>query len=56
MVTLSCPLDIYMRLETKVGKVVTMPVGLFATDGRVQPYFPKNGQGLTGAEEGHAPA
>jgi len=56
MVTLSCPLDIYMRLESKVGKVVVMPVGLFATDGRVQPYFPKNGQGLTGVEEGQATA
>lgn len=50
MVTISCPLDIFDRLTNHIGKTVTMPVGIFAVDGRIQPYFPKHGAGLAGTE------
>jgi hypothetical protein len=50
MVTISCPPDIFDRLSNHLGKTVTMPVGIFAVDGRIQPYFPKHGAGLSGAE------
>lgn len=51
MVTISCPPDVYERLSDHLGQVVTMPVGLFSVDGRIQPYFPKHGSGITASNE-----
>jgi len=47
LVTIGCPVDVFERLATYKGKVVTIPVGVFAVDGRIQPYFPKHASGLT---------
>lgn len=41
MVTLSFPHNAYLMLEKNVGKIVSMPIGLFVTEGRLQPFFPK---------------
>jgi len=41
MLTLNFPFEAYKVLETKVGNVVSMPIGLFVNDGRLQPFFPK---------------
>lgn len=41
MLTMGIPFDLFKVLESKLGKSVRLPVGLFATDGRVQPFFPK---------------
>lgn len=48
MLTLSCPADVYSQLEKRTGQIVTIPVGVFVADGRIQPYFPKQGAGITG--------
>lgn len=41
MVTLGFPRDAFLMLEKNIGNVVTMPIGLFVTEGRLQPFFPK---------------
>lgn len=41
MVTLKFPHDAYVLLEKNLGNTVSMPIGLFVSDGRLQPFFPK---------------
>lgn len=41
MVTMGIPLEAFKVLKEKIGQVVSIPVGLFVSNGRLQPYFPK---------------
>ena len=41
MVTLGFPHDAYRILEKNIGKAVSMPIGIFVNEGRLQPFFPK---------------
>lgn len=50
MVTISTPLEVFQLLQGKIGQVVRLPIGIFANEGRIQPFFPK-GQALTIATE-----
>lgn len=41
MVTMGIPFEAFNVLKGKVGQVVSIPIGLFVTNGRIQPFFPK---------------
>jgi hypothetical protein len=41
LVTMGIPFEAYNVLKDKSGQVVSIPVGLFVSDGRIQPFFPK---------------
>jgi hypothetical protein len=41
LVTLGIPFDAFKVLREKVGQSVTLPIGLFVANGRMQPFFPK---------------
>jgi hypothetical protein len=41
MVTMGIPYEAYNALKGKIGQVVRIPIGLFVTNGRIQPFFPK---------------
>lgn len=41
MVTMGIPFEAFNVLKAKVGQVVRIPIGLFVSNGRIQPFFPK---------------
>jgi len=41
MVTMGIPFEAFKVLSGKIGQVVTVPIGLFVSNGRIQPFFPK---------------
>jgi hypothetical protein len=41
MVTMGIPLEAFKVLQQKIGQIVRIPIGLFVTNGRIQPFFPK---------------
>lgn len=41
MVTMGIPFEAYNTLKGKIGQVVRIPIGLFVSNGRIQPFFPK---------------
>jgi len=48
MVTMGIPLEAFNVLKSKIGQVVNIPIGLFVTNGRIQPFFPKgHAKGIT---------
>jgi hypothetical protein len=48
MVTMGIPFEAFNVLKSKIGQVVSIPIGLFVTNGRIQPFFPKgHAKGIT---------
>jgi hypothetical protein len=41
MVTMGIPKEAFAKLEKLVGQVVSIPIGLFVANGRIQPFFAK---------------
>lgn len=41
MVTMGIPLEAFKVLKETIGQVVSIPIGLFVSNGRIQPFFPK---------------
>lgn len=41
MVTMGIPKEAFSKLEKLTGQVVSIPIGLFVTNGRIQPFFAK---------------
>jgi hypothetical protein len=41
MVTMGIPQEAFKVLQQKIGQTVRIPIGLFVTNGRIQPFFPK---------------
>jgi hypothetical protein len=41
MVTMGIPKEAFAKLEKLIGQVVSIPIGLFVANGRIQPFFPK---------------
>lgn len=46
LVTLTVPADLFPSLQGAVGETVSLPVGLFVDNGRIQPFIPKGSHGL----------
>ena len=42
MLTLNVPESIFSSLQDKAGKIVSLPVSFFVSNGRLQTIFPKN--------------
>lgn len=52
LVTLTVPSDLYPSLQGAVGETISLPVGLFVDNGRIQPFIPKGSlNGRRSAEE-----
>lgn len=41
LVTMGIPQEAFVKLEKLIGQVVSIPIGLFVTNGRIQPFFAK---------------
>lgn len=42
MVTFAVGFDCFQKLNDLIGEKVTIPIGIFVSAGRLQPFFPKS--------------
>lgn len=56
MVTMGIPADVFKVLTERIGKTVSIPIGLFVTNGRIQPFFAKGKINDISTKEGAANA